>query len=270
MKIILNSSILKKELKEIKNLGFVPTMGSIHKGHESLIKKSKKTCEYTIVSIYINPTQFNNLNDFKKYPKNINKDLKILKKLKVDLVFIPKTKDIYNFKRSKKISLSHKDKILCAKYRKGHFEGVIDVMDRLTKLIKPNKIFMGEKDYQQFFLLKKFIEKKYPSKIINCKTIRDNKSIALSSRNILLKLKSLKIAANVVKELKNIKKNLNKQKNVQIYLNERIQNLIKNNKIKLEYLELRNLKNLKTSTTIKNSRLFIAYYLEKTRLIDNL
>src|SRR6056300_684070 len=223
MKIILNSSILKKELKEIK-----------------------------------------------KYPKNINKDLKILKKLKVDLVFIPKTKDIYNSKRLKKISLSQKDKILCAKYRKGHFEGVIDVMDRLTKLITPNKIFMGEKDYQQFFLLKKFIEKRYPSKIINCKTIRDNKSIALSSRNILLKSKSLKIAANVVKELRNIKKNLNKQKNVQIYLNERIQNLIKNNKIKLEYLELRNLKNLNTSTTIKNSRLFIAYYLENIRLIDNL
>jgi pantoate--beta-alanine ligase len=270
MKIILNSSILKKELKAIKNLGFVPTMGSIHKGHESLIKKSKKACEYTIVSIYINPTQFNNLNDFKKYPKNINKDLKILKKLKVDLVFIPKTNDIYNFKRSKKISLGHKDKILCAKYRKGHFEGVIDVMDRLTKLIKPNKIFMGEKDYQQFFLLKKFIEKKYPSKIINCKTIRDNKSIALSSRNILLKSKSLKIAANVVKELRNIKKKLNKQKNVKIYLNKKIQNLIKNNKIKLEYLELRNLKNLKTSTTIKNSRLFIAYYIENIRLIDNL
>jgi pantoate--beta-alanine ligase len=270
MKIILNSSILKKELKEIKNLGFVPTMGSIHKGHESLIKKSKKESRHTIVSIYINPTQFNNLNDFKKYPKNIDKDLKILKKLKVDLVFIPKTNDIYNFKRSKKISLSHKDKILCAKYRKGHFEGVIDIMDRLTKLIKPNKIFMGEKDYQQFFLLKKFIEKRYPSKIINCKTIRDNKSIALSSRNILLKSKSLKIAANVVKELRNIKKNLNKQKNVKIYLNERIQNLIKNNKIKLEYLELRNLKNLNTSTTIKNSRLFIAYYLENVRLIDNL
>ena len=270
MKIILNSSILKKELKEIKNLGFVPTMGSIHKGHESLIKKSKKECRHTIVSIYINPTQFNNFNDFKKYPKNINKDLKILKKLKVDLVFIPKTKDIYNSKRLKKISLSQKDKILCAKYRKGHFEGVIDVMDRLTKLITPNKIFMGEKDYQQFFLLKKFIEKRYPSKIINCKTIRDKKSIALSSRNILLKSKSLKIAANVVKELRNIKKNLNKQKNVQIYLNERIQNLIKNNKIKLEYLELRNLKDLKTSTTIKNSRLFIAYYIENIRLIDNL
>jgi pantoate--beta-alanine ligase len=270
MKIILNSSILKKELKEIKNLGFVPTMGSIHKGHESLIKKSKKECRNTIVSIYINPTQFNNLNDFKKYPKNINKDLKILKKLKVDLVFIPKTKDIYNSKRLKKISLSQKDKILCAKYRKGHFEGVIDVMDRLTKLITPNKIFMGEKDYQQFFLLKKFIEKRYPSKIINCKTIRDNKSIALSSRNILIKSKSLKIAANVVKELRNIKKNLNKQKNVQIYLNERIQNLINNNKIKLEYLELRNLKDLKTSTTIKNSRLFIAYYIENIRLIDNL
>ena len=99
MKIILNSSILKKELKEIKNLGFVPTMGSIHKGHESLIKKSKKESTHTIVSIYINPTQFNNLNEFKKYPKSINKDVKIVKKLKLDLVFIPKTNVIYNFKR---------------------------------------------------------------------------------------------------------------------------------------------------------------------------
>src|SRR5210317_145191 len=175
MKIILSSSILKKELKTIKNLGFVPTMGSIHKGHESLINKSKKECRHTIVSIYVNPTQFNNSNDFKKYPKNINKDLKILKKLKVDLVFIPKTKDIYNSKRLKKISLNQKDKILCAKYRKGHFEGVIDVMDRLTKLIEPNKIFLGEKDYQQFYLLKKFIEKKYPSKIINCKKTKEYK-----------------------------------------------------------------------------------------------
>ena len=270
MKIILNSSILKKELKEIKNLGFVPTMGSIHKGHESLIKKSKKECLNTIVSIYINPTQFNNLNDFKKYPKNINKDLKILKKLKVDLVFIPKTKDIYNFKRSKKISLSHKDKILCAKYRKGHFEGVIDVMDRLTKLIMPSKIFMGEKDYQQYYLLKKYIERKYPSKVINCKTIRDDKSIALSSRNLLLKPKSLVVAANVVKDLKKIKKNINKQKNIKIYLKKESKSLVKKNNIKLEYLEFRNLKTLKTSNTFKNSRLFIAYYLQNVRLIDNL
>ena len=270
MKIILNSSILKKELKEIQNLGFVPTMGSIHKGHEYLIKRSKNDCKKTIVSIYVNPTQFNNSNDLKNYPKNTIKDLKILKKLKVDIVFMPKTQDIYRHKRIRKIALNKKDQILCAKHRKGHFEGVIDIMDRLTKLIMPNKIFMGEKDYQQYLLLKRFIEKKYPSKIINCKTIRNNKSIPLSSRNLLLKSNSLNIAENIVKELRKIKKNIYKQKNLKNFLKEQSKNLIKNNKIKLEYLELRNLKNLKISNTVNNSRLFIAYYIQKIRLIDNL
>ena len=109
-------------------------MGSIHKGHEYLISQSKKECKKTIVSIFVNPTQFNNPKDFKKYPRNIELILNILKRLKVDFVFIPKTNDIYKFKRKKKILLKKKE-ILCAKYRKGHFEGVLDVMDRLTKLI---------------------------------------------------------------------------------------------------------------------------------------
>jgi len=143
-------------------------------------------------------------------------------------------------------------------------------MDRLTKLIMPSKIFMGEKDYQQYYLLKKYIERKYPSKVINCKTIRDNKSIALSSRNLLLKPKSLVVAANVVKDLKKMKKNINKQKKIKIYLKKESKNLIKKNNIKIEYLEFRNLKTLKTSNTFKNSRLFIAYYLQNVRLIDNL
>ena len=134
-----------------KMLGFVPTMGSLHKGHISLIKKSKLICNKTIVSIFVNPTQFNNKSDYKKYPRNLKKDLKILKKLKVNFVYTPNKKQIYNSRNKIKIQLTKKDKILCAKYRKGHFEGVIDVMDSLTKIIKPKKIFMGEKDFQQLY-----------------------------------------------------------------------------------------------------------------------
>ena len=137
MKIIYNSTNLKKEIKDTLDLGFVPTMGSIHKGHEYLIKNSKKQCKNTLVSIFVNPTQFNNLNDLKTYPKNIKKDLNVLKRLKVDVVFLPKISDVYKSKRQKKITLNKNDKILCARYRKGHFEGVIDVMDRFTKLILP-------------------------------------------------------------------------------------------------------------------------------------
>tara|TARA_Y100000591_G_C21644898_1_gene599790 strand:+ start:60 stop:872 length:813 start_codon:yes stop_codon:yes gene_type:complete len=270
MKIILNSLKLKKDLKDFKNIGFVPTMGTIHKGHEYLIKRSKKECHKTIVSIFINPTQFNNLKDLKKYPKNIKKDLKILKKLKIDIVFIPTVEDIYKYKRRVKIKLVKKDFILCAKYRNGHFEGVLDVMDRFTNLISPEKIYMGEKDYQQYFLVKRFLEKKYSCKIVKCKTVRTSNSIALSSRNLLLGKNSLSIAAKVVKEMKRIKRNIVKHKNVKKYLRLQSKILMKNNKINLEYLEFRNLKNLNNSNTPKNSRLFISYYLDKVRLIDNI
>jgi len=158
MKILIKNKDINEALKKVSNLGFVPTMGCLHKGHEYLIKQSKKKCNQTLVSIFINPTQFNNKKDYLSYPKNLNKDLNILKKLKVNFVYIPNKKDIYSFKRKEAIVLKKENKVLCAKFRKGHFEGVIDVMDRLTNIIKPNKIFMGEKDYQQLLLVKKFIE----------------------------------------------------------------------------------------------------------------
>ena len=169
MKILIKNKDINEALKKVSNLGFVPTMGSLHKGHEYLIKQSKKKCNQTLVSIFINPTQFNNKKDYLSYPKNLKKDLNILKKLKVNFVYIPNKKDIYSFKRKKSIVLKKENKVLCAKFRRGHFEGVIDVMDRLTNIIKPNKIFMGEKDYQQLLLVKKFIEKNTKQKLSRAK-----------------------------------------------------------------------------------------------------
>ena len=148
MKTLLNNIDLNEALFDNSNIGFVPTMGSLHDGHISLIKKSLKLSNKTIVSIFVNPKQFNNKEDYKKYPRNIKKDLKILKRLKVDYVYLPRIKDIYKAKNKIKIKLNKKDEILCAKYRKGHFEGVIEVMTRLTKIVNPSKIFMGEKDLQ--------------------------------------------------------------------------------------------------------------------------
>ena len=213
MKILLNNSSLFESLRPFNDLGFVPTMGGIHKGHLSLINKSNKHCKKTIVSIFVNPKQFNNKKDLKSYPRNIKKDLKILEKSKkVDFVYLPKFNDIYNDQKKSKIKLLKKDKILCAKFRKGHFEGVLDVMERLTKIVNPKKIFMGEKDFQQLYLVKKRLNKKYKAKIIPCKTIRDKNNIALSSRNILLNKLNLKIAANIYKQLVNIKKKIKKKK----------------------------------------------------------
>jgi len=269
MKILLNNIDLNEALFGNSYLGFVPTMGSLHEGHISLIKKSLKLSNKTIVSIFVNPKQFNDKKDYKKYPRNIKKDLKILKKLKVDFVYLPKIKDIYKSKNKIKIKINKQDKILCAKYRKGHFEGVIEVMTRLTEIINPSKIFMGEKDFQQLLLVKRYIEKNFKSKIIFCKTIRDKNKLALSSRNILLNKKNLEKAGEVARNLAIFKKQLSKNMNLKNLIFMKKNELKMKYDIKIDYLELRNTKNLRLTNKIKNAKIFIAYYINNVRLIDN-
>jgi len=270
MKIILNNNSLFKSLRPFSDIGFVPTMGSIHRGHLSLIDRSNRACKKTIVSIFVNPKQFNNRKDFKNYPKNINNDIKILKKTKkVDFLYIPKFKDVFNNNKKSNIKIIKKDKVLCAKYRKGHFEGVLDVMGRLTNLVNPKKIFMGKKDYQQYFLIKNYLKNKYKTSIIPCKTIRDKSKIALSSRNNHLDLNKIKKASFLSKSLIKLKRNLVNSKKIKQNLRIQIKYFEKLLKIKIEYLELRSIKNLKISNTVRGSRLFVAYYIDNVRLIDN-
>ena len=273
MKILLNKQTLNRKIRLFDDIGFIPTMGGIHQGHISLIKRSKKLCNKTLVSIFVNPKQFNNRNDFKTYPLNIKKDLSTLKKIKgIDFVFIPTFKDIYETKKKSKIKIYNKDKILCAKFRKGHFEGVLDVMDRLTNLIKPKKIFMGKKDFQQLFLVKNFIEKKYRTKVIGCKTIRNRNKLALSSRNSLFNKDDLIIAGKISRKfflVKKMIKNNKYNKSVKKFLLQIKKDMQKTFKIKIEYLELRNEKKLQTSEKSKGSKIFVSYHLKGVRLIDN-
>jgi len=270
MKLIKQITDLNKAINKEKNLGFVPTMGSLHKGHEELIKTSINKCKKTLVTIFINPTQFNNKKDYKNYPRNLNNDLKILKRLKVDYVYLPTIDQIYSNKRLPKILLKKTQKILCAKFRKGHFEGVLDVLNRFVKLISPKSIFMGAKDYQQFFLVKNFIEKNYNTKVYVCKTIRDLNMIALSSRNKLLKKVDLNVLGLITNKLIKLKKTIYQDKlKSKKLINATKKDLVKKFKIKIEYLECRNIVNLNKSINDKTFKLFVAYYLSKVRLIDN-
>jgi len=269
MKILRTKHDLKVAISKVRKLGFVPTMGSFHKGHISLIKKSKKKCYKTLVSIFINPRQFNKKKDFISYPRNLTKDLKILKKLKVNFVFIPSSKEIFKDKRTRKIVLPKKQKILCAKFRKGHFEGVLDIMDRLIKLINPKYTFMGEKDFQQLFLVNKFIGKKYKNYIVPCKTVRNKNLLALSSRNFLLSKKLLNKAEQISKYLFQLKISLKKYNNIHNYLLIEKKELQKKFNIKIDYLEFRNEKKLTAWKKNQKNRLFVAYYINKVRLIDN-
>jgi len=269
MKTLFNNIDLNEALFDNSNIGFVPTMGSLHDGHISLINKSLKISSKTIVSIFVNPKQFNNKEDYKKYPRNIKKDLKILKKLKVDFVYLPKIRDIFKFANKIKIKLNKQDKVLCAKYREGHFEGVIEIMTRLTEKINPSKIFMGEKDFQQLLLVKRYIEKNFKCKIISCKTIRDKNKLALSSRNILLNKNDLNKAGKIASNLINFKRKLFKKKDLKNLILLKKNKLKKKFGIKIDYLEIRDTKNLRLTNKIKDAKIFIAYYINKVRLIDN-
>ena len=269
MKIITSIFNLNKEIKNYKNVGFVPTMGGIHKGHISLIKASQKKKNKTIVSIFVNPTQFNRKIDFRKYPRNIKKDIISLKKLNVNYLFMPKIKDIYKF-NSRKFVLRKKDKILCAKFRKGHFEGVLNVMNRLMSIIKSKDLFMGEKDYQQLHLIKKFLSKKFGVRINACPTVRTADKIALSTRNKLLNKKSLEKASKIAKLLIKIKKKskLHSSK-LKLDLSDYKIELENKFNIKIDYLEFRDEKNLKLNNRKNKFRLFVAYNINGIRLIDN-
>jgi pantoate--beta-alanine ligase len=269
MKLIKHITDLNKAVNIEKRLGFVPTMGSLHRGHEALIKESQKKCKKTIVTIFVNPTQFNNKKDFKNYPRNLNKDLRILKRLKVDFVYIPTVDQIFK-ERLPKILLNKSQKILCAKFRKGHFEGVLDVLNRFVRIISPKSVFMGEKDFQQFFFVKNFIEKNYKTKVYVCKTIRDSKMIALSSRNNLLNKIEYNILGLISNELINFKKIIYKNRKQSKKIIDIIKkNLVEKFNVKIEYLECRNKINLSTNIQKRSFKLFVAFYLNNVRLIDN-
>ena len=265
MKILLNKTSLTKSLRQFSDIGFVPTMGSIHKGHLSLIRRSNQICSKTVVSIFVNPKQFNNKKDYLNYPRSLNKDLSILKNLKVDYVFIPNKKEIFSFKPKNNIYLDNFSKKLCGSSRKGHFEGVLNIINRLLEIINPKRILLGAKDYQQLYLIKRHISKKgIKTLVVKCNTIREKNGMACSTRNKLLNKKQMRIGSKIYYYLNRLKKRpvlkINKMK-------EDIKNL---GARKIDYLEIYNLKTHKKANLVnKNTKIFIAYYLDSIRLIDN-
>ena len=268
MIIIKSINRLKKEVDFKANVGFVPTMGSLHRGHLSLIESSKKKANKTIVSIFVNPSQFNSKKDFKKYPRNLSKDINILKKLKVDYLFLPTKNEMFRNKKDLKIKLQKNQKILCAKFRKGHFEGVLGVINQFLKIVKAKYLFLGEKDFQQVYLIKNFIKNKFKTKVISCATVRNINYFAYSSRNLLLKKNDIKNATLIINYIKNFRNSIIKKKiNFKELIN--VKKKILNYCQKIDYIEIRNKKNLSKNFNRKNFKIFIAFYINNIRLIDN-
>ena len=271
MKIFKHKQTLQKEILKNKGISFIPTMGGLHKGHISLIKRSKKLKLKILVSIFINPKQFNKKSDFKSYPRNTKKDIKLLKRLKINYLYIPTYKDIYGFKPKKKVFLDKFSKKLCGKFRKGHFAGVLNVVNRFVEIINPKYIFLGKKDYQQIYLIRRHIEKrKISSKIIECKTIREKNGIACSSRNLNLNKSQTKIASNIFYYLYDLKKRI--KKNYSLFKQNKIKNdLITLGAKKVDYIENYDVKSFKKiREPNKKFNVFFAYYIKDVRLIDNI
>jgi len=265
---------LKKNLNNLKRnrkVGLVPTMGCIHDGHLELIKKCKKLRYFTVVSIFVNPAQFNNQNDLKKYPSQDKKDLEILKKYDVDLVLFPKVNQMYPLGYSTYIKEINFSDILCGKYRKNHFSGVLTIVLKLLLIVQPYAAFFGEKDFQQLFLIKKMIKDlNLGVKIIGIPTVRDSNGLALSSRNKLLNARGLEIAKQIYLNIKKIRYlDYKYVKDLELYLKKELRKSGLNN---IEYLEIRDSRNLVHPKKIikgRTLRVFIAVYVNGIRLIDN-
>ena len=278
MLILRDIPTLQNHLSSLKNnkkiIGFVPTMGALHNGHLSLVERSISQNDFTLVSIFINPTQFNNVNDLKTYPSNIDKDLKLLTSISEKIiVFIPEQNELYSGDiKLDQFNFNGLDRYMEGEFRGNHFLGVATVVSKLFSLIKADYAYFGEKDFQQLRIIENLIkEKKFNIKLIRCETIRSKDGLALSSRNNKLNFSSKKIATNLFKAL-----NFAKEK-IDVFSTDEIEqkvfeSLSNFKEIKLEYFVIADEKNLKPIKNKKTEkyRAFIAAYVSGVRLIDNI
>ena len=261
-------------LSDKSKVGFVPTMGALHKGHVSLIKLSVNQCQVTVCSIFVNPAQFNDKNDLLNYPRTTEKDLALLEEAGCDVVFIPEVEEIY----PPNLSMQNYDfgaieKVMEGEHRPGHFNGMANVVQRLFDIVKPNLAFFGEKDFQQLCVVKQLVKLLDLSiTIVPGAIIREDDGLAMSSRNMLLTSSERTQASGIYNTLAQIKKRSNTS-NPQELLEFAIENFKKYPLIKPEYIQFAYADNLENITVLDKSRsvmLFIAVKLGKVRLIDNM
>ena len=258
-----------------KTKGFAPTMGALHQGHLSLLKRSKIECQITICSIFVNPTQFNDKTDFDKYPNSIATDIEMLNYAGCDVLFLPSVKEMYpnGFTDTTKINFGFMAETLEGEHRPGHFAGMAQVVEKLLKIVKPDVLYMGQKDYQQQLIVQQLINKrKLKTELVTVATIREKDGLAMSSRNVRLDPEARKLAVEISKTLKEVKSKLKNKSSEIEQLAEAGRGRLKSFKaIDLEYFEIRNAESLKPGTTKKEKLVaLVAVKIGEVRLIDNM
>ncbi len=185
-----------------KSIGFVPTMGALHEGHLSLIRQARKHSDVVVCSIFVNPTQFNDAEDFEKYPRNTHQDLKMVEQEGCDLAFVPEVEEMYPEKDERQFSFGNLEKVMEGRFRKGHFNGVAQVVSKLFDMVQPDKAFFGQKDFQQYVIIKDLVKQlSLPIEIVACPIIREDSGLAMSSRNQRLTDEQKAIASEISKTL---------------------------------------------------------------------
>jgi pantoate--beta-alanine ligase len=263
-----------------KLMGFVPTMGALHKGHISLLKESKKGCDITICSIFVNPNQFNDKGDLARYPRTPEADIKMLEEAGCDVVFMPSVEEIYPKTDTRVFDFGTIDKVLDGAYRPGHFNGVAQVVSRLFDIVKPHKAFFGLKDYQQVLVIKKMVEQlQLTVEIVPCPILREADGLAMSSRNTLLSVEERK-AASLIPKLMQEAKTLSTTMPLPDVKNKLLAEISRNPLLKADYIEFCDADTLQVVSEIpvrqaqgdKQQRIIClaAIFSGKIRLIDNL
>lgn len=264
---------LKTQVENDKSIGFIPTMGALHQGHISLINQSTKDNDITVCSVFVNPTQFNNPEDLKKYPRNIEADIELLKSANCDAVFFPEVADMYpEGEKSEKFNFGGLENQMEGKFRPGHFDGVATIVSKFFEIIEPNKAYFGEKDFQQLRIIQELVKQKgYPLEIVPMPIAREENGLALSSRNMRLTPKFKKEAPEIYRLLSQIpewKKELSLKETIIKFKKAFLETTLE-----LEYVLIcdeTTLKPISEWEDSNNIRVFIAAYAGEIRLIDNL
>jgi pantoate--beta-alanine ligase len=276
LKIFKTKFAIKEFLFTVRNqkikIGLVPTMGALHDGHLSLVKQSKTSCDFTIVSIFVNPTQFNNSEDLKKYPKSLKKDIQLLENAGCDLLFIPEVDEMYPETEEWTYEVGPMNNILEGKFRPGHYKGVTQIVFKLFDLMKPDSAFFGQKDYQQFLVISKMCQDfNLNVDLIACPIIREADGLAMSSRNVRLSSLERNKSLMLFESLEFIRTNF-----LQLPIDkllERAKLFYENDvDLGLEYLKICNILTLEEIHVEKNHKAIalVACVVGETRLIDNM
>lgn len=255
-------------------VGFVPTMGALHEGHLSLVRRCIADNDVCVVSIFVNPTQFNNKEDLQKYPRNLEKDSQYLQEAGVDIIFAPSEKEIYPHSDTRQFDFGQLDKVMEGLHRPGHFNGVAQVVSRLFDIVKPNRAYFGQKDFQQLAVIRAMVKKlDLPVEIIPMPIVREASGLALSSRNERLTPEQKNLAVNISKELFDSKKHMYLKLSVEDTQQKVIATLDALEGLKVEYFEIVDGNSLQPVSEWKDSGYIvgcIAVFCGEVRLIDNI